>query len=132
MFFVWLEEKGEQVGSRIFVVAPAAHSKECRLLGRDILLYLLKKRFQTVVHLKPSLRRLGAHVDIGAFEIIPNSPPLTITRSSNEVVLSWSTNAAGFTLETTPTALNSSHTWTNAGTPVIVGSHFTVTNTATS
>jgi CSLREA domain-containing protein len=70
----------------------------------------------------------GDGSDIGAYEL--NLPVLSIARLSNNVVLSWSTNDPGFTLESsaqlTPTA------WAAVpGTPPILGSQYTVTtNTA--
>jgi predicted outer membrane repeat protein len=70
----------------------------------------------------------GDGSDIGAFELIP-APLLIIARSLNNVVLSWSTNDTGFTLESTPVLLSTSNTWTNVPGPFgIVGSQYAVTN----
>lgn len=71
----------------------------------------------------------GDGSDIGAFEPQLSSPPvLSIARSANNVVLSWSTNDADYTLESTPVFLNTSNMWTTVGTPGIVGDQYTVTN----
>ncbi len=74
----------------------------------------------------------GDGSDIGAFELQPNPPLLNIARSANNVVVSWSTNDAGSTLEA-KTNLNSSVNWSNVvPSPVIVGGQYTVTNSAAS
>ena len=73
----------------------------------------------------------GDGSDIGAFELQPNSPLLSIARSGNNVLLAWSTNDTGFTLQAN-TNLASSVTWSNVpGNPAIVGSQYVVSNTAT-
>ena len=60
----------------------------------------------------------------GAFNVL-GAPSLAITALSNSVVLSWPTNAAGFTLEQ---AVTMSH-WTNdPATPVVASNLFNVTN----
>lgn len=66
----------------------------------------------------------GDGSDIGAYEL--NPPVLNIAKSSGNVLLSWSTNETGYTLESaaqlTPTV------WTTVpGTPPIVGGQYTVT-----
>ncbi len=74
-------------------------------------------------------RKSSAHVDIGAYELI--LPLLSIALSADNVVLSWSTNDSGFTLEARTDL--SSATWSNApGNLTIVGSQYSVTNSATS
>jgi len=53
---------------------------------------------------------------------------LTIIRSAANVILTWPTNAAGFTLQST-TNLGSSAVWTtNSPAPVVVNGQNTVTN----
>ena len=60
----------------------------------------------------------------GAFNVL-GAPSLAIAALSNSVVLSWPTNAAGFTLEQAVTMSN----WTNdPATPVVVSNRFNVTN----
>ena len=59
------------------------------------------------------------------------APPLAVRRAGNSVVLSWPTNAPGFTLQSV-TNLVPPSAWTNAAdVPVVIGMEFTVTNTAT-
>jgi len=70
----------------------------------------------------------GDGSDIGAFEL--NLPILNITRSANNVVLTWSTNDTGFTLQA-KTNMNPSVNWSNAlPVPVITGALYAVTNSA--
>ena len=72
--------------------------------------------------------RGGDGSDIGAFELSPSA--LGIVRSVNNVILSWSIDDAGYTLEAR-TDLNSPFTWSAVpGNPAIVGSQYTVTNSA--
>lgn len=72
----------------------------------------------------------GDGSDIGAFEVIPNAPVLRIARLVNDVVVSWSTNDTGFTLQTRTDLFSSD--WLNVpGNPAIVGSEFAVTNSTT-
>ena len=52
----------------------------------------------------------GDGSDIGAFEVLPEPPQLDIERSANNVLLSWSTDAAGFRVQYV-TALSSSNNW---------------------
>jgi hypothetical protein len=55
-------------------------------------------------------------------------PPLTIIRHGANVILTWPTNATGFTLQST-TNLVSSPVWaTVSPAPVVVNGQFTVTN----
>ena len=59
-----------------------------------------------------------------------NPPTLNITRSANNVILSWSTNDTGYTLET-KTNLDSSLIWSAVpGTPAVVGGQYTFSNSA--
>jgi uncharacterized repeat protein (TIGR01451 family) len=61
----------------------------------------------------------------------PNAPILHITLLSSKVVLSWSTNAVGFALES-ETAIAVPSAWTAVtNVPVIIGNQYFVTNTAT-
>ena len=62
----------------------------------------------------------------------PLLPYLNAKPNGNELILSWLTNAVGFTLQSTPN-LTPPVTWidsTNA--PAVVGAQFTVTNTLSS
>ena len=54
-------------------------------------------------------------------------PSLTITPLGQNVVLRWSANATGFTLQAT-TNLSSSAVWTNCAMPVVINGLYTVTN----
>jgi hypothetical protein len=61
--------------------------------------------------------------------LIGNPVPFNARRSGNELILTWSTNAVGFTLQST-LQLTPPVTWvdvTNA--PVLLGTQWTVTNT---
>jgi hypothetical protein len=61
--------------------------------------------------------------------LVPAAPPLNIQRADPSVVLSWPTNATGFTLETSA-FLPNANSWTAVGSATnIVGSQFVVTNT---
>ncbi len=67
----------------------------------------------------------GDGSDIGAYEI--NAPVLSIARSASNVVLSWSTNETGYTLESAA-QLTPPPGWTTVpGAPAIVGGQYTVT-----
>lgn len=56
-------------------------------------------------------------------------PALNIALSGDNVILSWTTNAPGFSLQST-SALGSNSVWTNLALPVtVVGGQYTVTNT---
>jgi len=64
----------------------------------------------------------GDGTDIGAFEFIP--PTLGIAPDYGDVILSWSTNDPGYTVEST-TALGNAATWTPVpGTPLIIGDQY--------
>lgn len=61
---------------------------------------------------------------------VPIPPALTISRSGNTTVLSWTTNAPGFVLESAA-ALADPNLWAGVGGPVyIIGDQFVVTNAA--
>ena len=62
---------------------------------------------------------------IGHFELLPS---LQISRSGNQIALSWPTNAVGFTMEYATNLLRTS--WIpNSSSPAIVSGQYTVTNT---
>ena len=67
----------------------------------------------------------GDGSDIGAYEV--NLPVLNIAKLSGNVVLSWSTNEAGFTLESAAQLAPTTIWATVPGAPAIVGSQYTVT-----
>jgi hypothetical protein len=70
----------------------------------------------------------GDGSDIGAFELQQNSPLLSIARSGNNVVLSWSTSDTGYTLES-KTNLSPALFWTAVpGTYPTLGGQYVVTN----
>ena len=59
---------------------------------------------------------------------MPEPPVLNIALVGNNVVLSWSANDSGYTLEA-KAGLSSSLNWSNVfGMPTIVGNQYTVTN----
>jgi uncharacterized repeat protein (TIGR03803 family) len=59
---------------------------------------------------------------------LPSPPRLSVLRSGTNVVLTWPTNATGFTLQSV-TNLVSGATWTTASPgPVVVSGQYTVTN----
>jgi hypothetical protein len=61
----------------------------------------------------------------------PIVPTLNIIRSAGATVLTWSTNAPGFLIESSPTLLPSS--WAQLSLPIyVVGDQFAVTNTGAS
>jgi hypothetical protein len=66
---------------------------------------------------------------LGIAPVTPVPPSLSITKSGSDVIISWSTNASGYTLEATP-VLASPSTWTNVGAATIVGDQYVVTNAA--
>ena len=73
-------------------------------------------------------RKIGLHVDIGAFEFGNSAPQLTITRSGVNVILTWPTNAVGFTLQST-TNLVSPVVWiTVSPGPIVIGEQNLVIN----
>jgi len=70
----------------------------------------------------------GGPNEEGLFLLVPTLPVLNVARLGNDVVLSWSTNHSGYTLEA-KTDLSPSLNWSNVLTiPTIVGNQFVVTN----
>jgi hypothetical protein len=69
----------------------------------------------------------GDGSDIGAYEL--SAPSLTIARSGNNSVLSWSTLGTGFRLQSV-TNLVASNKWVNVnGAALVLNHRFYVTNT---
>jgi len=64
------------------------------------------------------------------FSLSLPSPQLTLLPSEANVVVTWPTNAIGFTLQST-TDLASPASWTNSGVSVILNGQYTVTNPIT-
>ena len=63
-----------------------------------------------------------------AIQAVMERPVLNIARVANNIVLSWSTNDSGYTLEA-KADLSSSLDWSNVpGTPTIAGDRYIVTN----
>jgi len=62
----------------------------------------------------------------------PPSPRLTIIRAGANVILTWPTNAAGFTLQSTANLVSPAVWSTNSPAPVVVNGQNTVTNPASS
>src|SRR5262249_19312434 len=73
----------------------------------------------------------SSNIDPFFFSVLPEPlppPQLTITASGTNVILSWPTNAVGFTLQST-TNFRSSASWvTNSSAPVVVNGQNNVTN----
>ena len=72
---------------------------------------------------------LDANNGLMGFEIVPpgpTSPTLKIAHVGDDVLVSWTTNAADYALE--KTASLSSPSWSNAGNPAIAGDQFIITN----
>jgi uncharacterized repeat protein (TIGR03803 family) len=59
---------------------------------------------------------------------LPPPPQLAIDRSGTNVIITWPTNAAGFTLQSATNLVSSSAWNTNLPAPVVVNGHNTVTN----
>jgi hypothetical protein len=55
-------------------------------------------------------------------------PTINFNRSGNNFVLTWPTNAAGFSLQDTA-SLSATSVWSSASSPVVNGSNYVVTNT---
>ena len=67
-----------------------------------------------------------------AIQLVPEPPVLNIALVGNNVVLSWSANDSGYTLEA-KADLSSSLNWSNVfGTLTIVGNQYTITNSVAS
>lgn len=64
----------------------------------------------------------GAHNHGTIFRILmPTVPiPLTTTRSGSSVVIAWSTNATGYTLQTSTNLMSVSTAWTNVSTTPLI------------
>ena len=59
---------------------------------------------------------------------LPGPPQLTIIPSGPYVILTWPTNAAGFTLQSTTNLVSPAVWTTNSPAPVVVNGQNTVTN----
>ena len=65
---------------------------------------------------------------IGGVQLLPS---LNARPNGNELILSWPTNAPGFTLQST-LDLTPPVTWVDStSAPAVSGAHFTLTNTTT-
>lgn len=53
-----------------------------------------------------------------------------LTKCGSDVIISWNTNASGYTLEATA-VLTLPVTWTNAGAGTVIGDKYVLTNAAT-
>ncbi len=70
----------------------------------------------------------GDGSDIGAVEVSPDGPQLNIQLAGTDVVLSWTTNAVDFQLQSV-TNLTASNNWiVVGGTPTIAGNQYRLTN----
>jgi hypothetical protein len=74
-----------------------------------------------------------ANIDPFFFNVTEPLPPphLTITASGSDVILSWPTNAVGFTLQSTTNFLSPASWATNSATPALVNGQYNVTNPIT-
>ena len=59
---------------------------------------------------------------------VPLLPALNARPNGNELILTWPTNAAGFTLQTTPDLRSPTHWIDSTSVPAVSGAQFTVTN----
>ena len=66
---------------------------------------------------------------IVAFKFIPYRPPLSIACTAGQAIVSWVTNATGYTLYSAP-ALTNPMPWTPLGAGTVVGGAYVVTNSA--
>ncbi len=64
---------------------------------------------------------------IAAFTWVPFRPALNIVQSGTDVLISWVTNATGYTLYSAP-SVTPTITWSPAGAGTIVGTEYVVTN----
>jgi hypothetical protein len=67
-------------------------------------------------------------VDIGAYEWTVSAPQLTLRSSGKQVVVTWPTNAVGFTLQTATNLVPPAVWSTNSTVPAVVDGQNTVTN----
>lgn len=102
--------------------------------GEDIASFVFFRRDSSNTGLEPAALtadelRIGTNwASVTPPLIINVIPVLNATFSGGNVVLSWTTNATGFNLYSSPSSF-SSNVWTAVpGTPVIVGSNYVVTN----
>ena len=69
----------------------------------------------------------GDHI-VALFGTVPLLPALNARPNGNELILSWPTNAVGFTLQST-LDLTPPVTWLDStSVPAVIGAHFTLTN----
>ncbi|MDQ6632357.1 MAG: hypothetical protein M3Y82_11495 [Verrucomicrobiota bacterium] len=73
----------------------------------------------------------GAYQNGTVFRIVMPGPKLNFVRSGNQLVLSWPTNAVGFTLQSI-TNLTSTNWISSTNLPIILGGQYTVTNNLSS
>ena len=77
-------------------------------------------------------RNIGAYGFGTVFRVVmplPQPPTLNVRLVAAQPILTWPTNASGFTLETT-TNLNLSSSWIGVtNTPAIIGAEWVLTNT---
>ena len=71
----------------------------------------------------------GVYHTVALIGGVPLLPSLNALPNGNELILSWPTNAVGFTLQSTPN-LTPPVTWIDsANPPAVIGTQFTLTNT---
>jgi hypothetical protein len=73
---------------------------------------------------------VDANNGIAAFTWVPFKPTLSIVQSGSDVIVSWVTNATGYTLYSNP-SVTSPGTWNLIGPGAIVGTEYVVTNAIT-
>ena len=73
---------------------------------------------------------VDANNGIAAFTWVPFKPTLSIVQSGSDVIVSWVTNATGYTLYSNP-SVTSPATWSLIGPGTIVGTEYVVTNAIT-
>ena len=73
---------------------------------------------------------VDANNGIAAFTWVPFKPTLSIVQSGSNVIVSWFTNATGYSLYSNP-SVTSPGTWSLIGPGTIVGTEYVVTNAIT-
>jgi hypothetical protein len=103
--------------------------------GEDIASFVFFRRGSGDATLEPAALtadelRIGTNwASVTPPQVITVIPALSATLSGGNVVLSWTTNASGFNLYSTPSVSASSNTWTAvSGTPAIIGANYVVSN----
>lgn len=104
------------------------------ITGEDIASFVFFRRGDTQTSLEPAALtadelRIGTNwASVTPPLVIHVVPTLSAAIAGGNVVLSWTTNATGFNLYSSPSSFSSNVWMAVPGTPVIVGSNYVVTN----